>query len=282
VIIDVAHETRYEYDRPVYLEPHAIRLVPRFDGYLETIHRELRVTPEPMGLSETLDPEGNRVAIAWFDGVTDRLAVTTRIRVRTLRQNPFDFLLTGPSTEPLPMTYSAAESLPLAPYARPGNPDRAVAEWAAGIAREAGAYPLPFVTALAQQICRICKVEIREEGHPLPARETLSEKTGSCRDLAVLFVDACRAQGIAGRFVSGYQCLEAPGEKQYLHAWGEVYLPGSGWRGFDPTTGLAVADRHIALAASFSPAGATPIEGAFRGDGAHSKMSVELSVRGSR
>jgi transglutaminase-like putative cysteine protease len=177
------------------------------------------------------------------------------------------------------MTYSAAESLPLAPYARAGNPDQTVAEWAAGIAREAGGYPLPFVTALAQEISRICTVEVREEGLPLPARETLAERTGSCRDLAVLFVDACRTQGIAGRFVSGYQCLEAPGEKQFLHAWGEVYLPGSGWRGLDPTLGLVVADRHIALAASLSPVGATPIEGTFRGSGARARMSVDLSVR---
>jgi len=279
LIIDVAHDTLYEYDRPVFLEPHAIRLVPRVDGYQETISRELRLRPEPGGFCETLDPEGNLAVLAWFDGASDRLAIGARVRVRTLRQNPFDFLLTGPSTERLPMTYAAAERVPLAPYARAGDRDPTVAEWAAAVSREAGGYPLPFVAALAREISRVCTAKVREEGPPLPAGETLRQRTGSCRDLAVLFVDACRTQGIAGRFVSGYHF---PGEhegKQHLHAWGEVYLPGSGWRGFDPTTGLAVADRHVALAASVLPAGAAPIEGAFRGDGALSRMSVELSVR---
>ena len=279
MIIDVAHDTLYEYDRPVFLEPHVIRLVPRVDGYQETISRELRLRPEAGGLSETLDPEGNRIILAWFDGVSDRLAIGARVRVRTLRRNPFDFLLTGPSTERLPMTYPAAESLPLAPYARAGESDPTVTEWAAAVSSDAGGYPLPFVTALAREISRICTAKVREEGPPMPAHDTLLKRTGSCRDLAVLFVDACRTQGIAGRFVSGYHFPEVHEGKQHLHAWGEVYLTGSGWRGFDPTTGLAVSDRHVALAASVLPAGAAPIEGSFRGNGASSRMSVELSVR---
>ena len=98
---------------------------------------------------------------------------------------------------------------------------------------------------------------IRRSGRWLPG-------IGACRDIAMLFLAACRAQGLAGRFVSGYQARSKRPER-HLHAWPEVYLPGGGWCGFDPTRGLAIADTHVAVAAAPAPAGAMPIEGRFVG-----------------
>ena len=105
---------------------------------------------------------------------------------------------------------------------------------------------------------------------------TFREQKGSCRDFAVLFIACCRLQGIAARFVSGYIPAEA-GDRQHMHAWAEVYLPGMGWQGYDPTTGGGVGERHIAVAAAADASDAGPVRGFFSGL-ADSEMSVELTV----
>jgi transglutaminase-like putative cysteine protease len=96
--------------------------------------------------------------------------------------------------------------------------------------------------------------------------------------VAVLFIDACRAVGIAARFVSGYRHGSTGSQRRYMHAWAEVYLPGGGWRGYDPTHDRVVADEYIAVAASREPLGATPIEGGFRGTGATSTLEAHIEV----
>ncbi|MBV9488781.1 MAG: transglutaminase family protein, partial [Verrucomicrobia bacterium] len=121
---------------------------------------------------------------------------------------------------------------------------------------------------------------IREEGAPNSPEVTLKLRTGSCRDVAVLFVETCREAGIAARFVSGYQKGDPDREaRRYMHAWAEVFLPGGGWRGYDPTHGLATADHHVAVAATRRPRDATPIQGAFQGAGAESKMDAHVTIR---
>lgn len=117
----------------------------------------------------------------------------------------------------------------------------------------------------------------RPEGAPLPPIETLRRGEGSCRDIAVLFLAAARSQGFAGRFVSGYYA-EPGNEGDFdLHAWSELYVPGGGWRGFDPTVGLAVAERHVSLAVGARPEQAAPVSGSFRGGG-RSSMSAHVSI----
>jgi transglutaminase-like putative cysteine protease len=101
---------------------------------------------------------------------------------------------------------------------------------------------------------------------------------GSCRDLAVLFCDACRVMGIAARFVSGYECASATVEETYMHAWAEVYLPGIGWRGYDPSRGLAVSNGHIAVAAGFDHDLASPVAGWYSG-GSRSQMETSLRLQ---
>ena len=101
----------------------------------------------------------------------------------------------------------------------------------------------------------------------MPPGQTLAGGTGACRDMAELFVDACRAQGLAARFVSGYCESEVVDAERYLHAWSEVYLLGGGWRGFDLSLGIAVSNRHVAIAHEPSHAAARPYEGSYRGTG---------------
>jgi transglutaminase-like putative cysteine protease len=153
-----------------------------------------------------------------------------------------------------------------------------VAEFAATIAAGVNGQILPFLSELSRKIHQEIDMPIREVGQPLPAEQTLREKRGACRDASVLFMECCRSQGIAARFVSGYQEGDNEAERRYMHAWAEVYLPGGGWRGYDPTHGLAIADRHIAVAASARPEMAAPTRGTFRGTGAASRMHTDLKI----
>ena len=105
---------------------------------------------------------------------------------------------------------------------------------------------LDFLVLLNTAIYENFTVEIRDDGPPLPPVVTMERKQGSCRDFAVLFIAACRSVGLAARFVSGYQEGDPDMVQRHLHAWAEVYIPGAGWRGYDPTHGLAVADKELA------------------------------------
>jgi transglutaminase-like putative cysteine protease len=157
-----------------------------------------------------------------------------------------------------------------------------IAELAAATAGEAEGEVVPFATKLALRIHELCASVLREEGDPLPAEETLGRRSGSCRDLAVLFVAACREQGVPARFVTGYHESGGPQAKNYLHAWAEVYLPGGGWRGFDPSRGLAVADEHVPLAAAADFRGAAPISGTIRGGPVTLTMRADIEIRAMR
>jgi transglutaminase-like putative cysteine protease len=110
---------------------------------------------------------------------------------------------------------------------------------------------------------------------------TLREHDGTCRDLTVLFCAACRSAGIAARFVSGYECEAATQDSADMHAWAEVYLPGGGWRGYDPSQGLAVSTSHVAVAAAANPAMAASVSGIYRG-AVRSRMqfAIAMQVRG--
>ena len=118
----------------------------------------------------------------------------------------------------------------------------------------------------------------RETGDPWTAEETWRAGCGACRDLAVLFVETCRLLGVAARFVSGYEFAAETSDAFDLHAWAEAYVPGVGWRGFDPSRGLATTQDHVAVAAAATPQGAAPVIGAFRGDGATATITSELNV----
>jgi transglutaminase-like putative cysteine protease len=281
VFFEIAHATTYTFSRPVFLEPHTVRLRPRCDGSQRLIRFDLQIEPTPAGLSEYLDVEGNCVVHTWFDGSTESLRVMARCEVETLRENPFDYIV-HPSAARLPVEYADDLRLSLAPYCSRDSADDGVAHFANSIADEVDRQSLPFLAALNRRIFQMCQVTIREEGEPQPSEATLAYRRGACRDLAVLFMDACRALGLGVRFVSGYQEGDPEQERRDLHAWAEVYVPGGGWRGYDPTHGLAVADRHVAVAAGIRPGRAAPITGTFRGTGASSRMQsdVRISVSG--
>ena len=272
------HRTSYAFDAPAYLEPQVIRLRPRADAATELVDFAMEIDPLPMVRAENLDIEGNLVVMAWFNGATTHLDIRTRATVDTLVTDPFRFLIADPDRT-LPYAYPPDVGERLRYYRR--APDaahpavRAVAIEAARVSdRDQASFPL----TLAHQLHRDFTVELRPEGAPVPAEDTVAEGRGACRDMAVLFVECCRAMGLAARFVSGYAYTDDTTAAE-MHAWGEVYLGGGGWRGYDPSRGLAVADQHVALAAAADPAEAAPVSGTFRGDGVTSRLAIELTMR---
>lgn len=120
---------------------------------------------------------------------------------------------------------------------------------------------------------------IRKDGAPYPPHQTLAERRGACRDLTLLFMEACRAVGLPARFVSGYGQGWAPRAERYMHAWPEVFVPGGGWRGYDPTVGMAVLERHIAVAAAANYEDAAAISGGYYGKGRTIGMDAQISIQ---
>lgn len=271
---EIHHETRYHYSEPVYLGRHTLRLRPISDAN-QHLHRfESKVTPEPAGISALSDLDGNYAIAVWFEAPTQDLLIETSSIVETLRPNPFDYLWQGSAT--LPLKYSSAYTEALGTF-RASIVPAPVKELGAEVARavngDAQTFPVELARVLHQRFPRV----IREHGDPWEAPETLERGEGSCRDLAVLFIAAARSQGFAARFVSGYNTIPGLNDEHDLHAWAEVYLPGGGWRGFDPTTGFAVADRHVAVAAGALAEQAAPVSGTYAGS-ATSKLETRVRI----
>lgn len=279
MLITIDHTTEYRFTQPVFFEPHQLRFCPRTDGYQRMVRFALQIEPAPAGMTQSFDLEGNLVTVAWFNELHDRMVVRATSEVETLRENPYDYLVT-PLNQRLPIGYQRWETELLGPALRRSavpihvDPARELAEQM----REASRGEVsPFLARLSETICHRFKVVHREQGTPWPPATTIEQRQGACRDLAVLWIDICRSVGLAARFVSGYHDA-AEQEKHYLHAWAEVYLPGAGWRGFDPTNGLAITDRHIAVAASADPQHAAPITATYRGNNVEAQLYADVII----
>lgn len=277
MFFEVSHLTRFHYERDVVLEPLTIRLRPRSDLFQRLVSFGLAADPAPEGCSDMMDVEGNAVSQLWFMGTSASLSLRTTCTVETLRPNPFDYVVLDPEALRVPMVYTASDRGALQRYLAPPE-EPAVSAFAAQVLEAGSGGATAFLGELAALIASSFTQEVRRTGDPRPAAETLASGTGACRDLAVLFIEACRSAGIAARFVTGYDLGDPEGEQE-LHAWAEVYLNGAGWRGYDPSQGLAVADRHVAVAAGVGPAEAAPTVGTFRGTGVASSLETMISLR---
>lgn len=280
MLFTIDHTTEYRFTQPVFFEPHFFRLCPRSDGSQRVLQFNLQIDPTPAGSTQSLDADGNLMTVAWFNDIHDRMRIRTTCEVENTRHNPYDFLVT-PANGRLPVGYQPRELLLLATALKRSavpihvDPARELAEQLRGASR---GEVVPFLSKLTETICHRFKHVHREEGSPWPPATTMEQRQGACRDLAVLWIDICRSVGLAARFVSGYYQGDPASERHSLHAWGEVYLPGAGWRGFDPTNGLAVSDRHIAIAASADPQFAAPVNATYRGNDVEAELYADVVV----
>lgn len=260
----VEHSTVYRYNGAVQLETHTFRLRPRMSTTQRLLMYELVIWPVPAGTAECLDQDGNLALIAWFGAPANELSVHSRFRVELIRTNPFDFLPDRTASR-LALWYPEPLATALAPYRDFASVPEPVRQYASEAAARCEWNLLPFLYLLNEQIFHSFRHVLRLEGAPWTSDMTLQNGEGSCRDLAVLFCDACRAMGIAARFVSGYECATAGRADASMHAWSEIYIPGAGWRGYDPSRGLAVTDGHVVVAAGLDPSLAAPIAGLYSG-----------------
>ncbi len=277
---EISHSIRYFYSEPVFLEPMIVRLRPRCNAVQQVRQFALDVEPSPAGISECIDLDGNNTATLWFNGLFGTLSIFTRSLVEVLPVNPFNFILTDNAVSKLPASYPGAYRYALEPYLSRRCESYQVNAFVQPIVKETDGETIPFLVKLASRIHEQFEKESRETGNPMMPDKTIARRKGACRDLAVLFIEACRAVGLAARFVSGYGYrvdIDSL-EKRHLHAWAEVYLPGGGWRGFDPSIGLAVADQHVAVAAAADPVNAAPTSGTFRGTGVRSEIEYDVYI----
>lgn len=278
MLFEITHRTHYSYSVPVFLEPQRLRLQPRNSPQQTLRDFVLDVRPEPIGQAAFVDLDGNTVRRAWFEGSTRALDIVARSTVETHCTDPFNFLL-EPWATSLPIRWPGFVPPQLSEALHRAQPSAAIDVLAAGLVDESGGVTTLCLTALARQIASRCRVVRRPVGEPHPADLTWAAGSGASRDLAALFIDTARALGIPARHVSGYCARPDEGARVDLHAWAEIYLPGTGWRGFDPSQGLAVTDRHVAIAAGATPRAAATVDGSYRGNGVTAYLDAEITLR---
>jgi len=272
----VRHETRYRYNVPVVLGPHLLRLTPRPEYAMRA--RALVVRPEPVEQRDEEDAFGNPITrVVFGDVATHVLIIESRFELDT----EVPEAATVPSSERLPLPRPFADQL--GAYRPPQNDvDDGVAAFAHTVAAEVGYAPLAFVEHLCRTIHGRAQKHIRPSGEAQSAAQTLATWHGACRDFTVLYLAAARSLGLPARFCSGYQAAaDTPDGRHYLHAWAEVFVPGVGWRGWDPTHGIPVTGGHIALAAAPDQAGTMPVVGgySFIGPSLTSTLDFDLEIR---
>lgn len=290
------HKTHYKYDRLVNLGPQTVRLRPAPHSRTRILSYSLRIAPTKHFINWQQDPQSNHLARLVFPEQTREFSVEVDLVAEMAVLNPFDFFL-EPEAEKFPFGYDHALDHDLAPFRLKCSATPLFAKYLGDAKRQilqngnGAAHPLrtiDFIVALNQKIWKDVRYTIRMEPGVQTPEETLQLSSGSCRDASWLLVQLFRHLGLAARFVSGYliqlkadvKSLDGPSGagKDFtdLHAWCEVYLPGAGWVGLDPTSGLLAGEGHIPLAATPDPQSAAPIAGGI--DECESEFSFNMTV----
>ncbi|HEY5344879.1 MAG TPA: transglutaminase family protein [Verrucomicrobiae bacterium] len=298
------HKTHYKYDRLVNLGPQVVRLRPAPHSRTRILSYSLKITPEKHFINWQQDPQSNYAARLVFEKPTREFCVEVDLVAEMAVLNPFDFFL-EPDAQKFPFAYDHSLDHELAPFQRKchltPNFMRYLAVVRNELLGEAKRRAKPdspsddklttndFIVAVNQRLWKDIKYTIRMEPGVQAPEETLTKMSGSCRDSAWLLVQLFRHLGIAARFVSGYliqlkadvKALDGPSgaEKDFtdLHAWTEVYLPGAGWIGLDPTSGLLAGEGHIPLACTPDPSSAAPISGGV--DECETEFEFDMTVK---
>ena len=272
----VVHTLQYTYSEPVALEPHSIYLAPKIYPYQRLIKYDLEISPKPSKMVKNMAIEENTQHIAYFTDKTETLTIKAEMVIESNEFNIFNFVLFPFETQTLPFQYPETIKQLQQPYLVREGVTTSIEQFSRQIAASVRWNTVDFLMALSRNIRSNFAYEKREVGLPYPPEYTLTNRMGTCRDFAQLFIACCRSLGIAARFVSGY-LYGSELQAHELHAWAEVYLPGAGWRGFDPTEGNAVINNHIYLATSAEPSVITPVSGTYRGK-ANSILMTDILI----
>jgi transglutaminase-like putative cysteine protease len=263
----IVHHTYYNFSDVVSFGPHQLRLRPRENYALHIESFSLKITPTASLLWQ-VDVEGNSLAVATFAEPATQLAIESEVIIQQYNETPLNFLVADYAVD-YPFAYLPDDRIMLLPYMAFPEPQtrNLLTEWISGLWKpDERVQTYTLLQRLGSHINQTLSYQIREEPGVQTPRQTLSKNSGSCRDFALLFMEAARCLGLAARFVSGY--LHAPPSTTDFgatHAWAEVYLPGAGWKGFDPTSGEIIGSDHIAVAVARLPESVPPVAGSFFG-----------------
>jgi uncharacterized protein (DUF2126 family) len=281
------HVTHYRYDRPVHLSPQLVRLRPAPHSRTHIVSYSQRVTPSAHFLNWQQDPQSNYVARLVFPDPVEELRIEIDLVAEMAIHNPFDFFL-EPDAEHFPFEYEDWQRRELQPFLATETETPRFRDYAASISG-ARRRTIDALVELNRQLSQDIKYVIRLDPGVQTTEETLTLGSGSCRDTTWLLVQLLRQRGLAARFVSGYliqltadiKAIDGPvgAERDFtdLHAWCEVYLPGGGWIGLDPTSGLLAGEGHIPLACTPDPSSAAPLTGGV--DDCESTFEHSMTVR---
>lgn len=272
--VGIEHRTTYRFDRPTAIHPHVLRLRPAPHSRTPILSYSLDVAPADHFVNWQQDPFGNFMARLVFPEPATELDFTVDLVADLTVINPFDFFVED-SAEFFPFEYESQLAADLEPYLRPAAHDQiGLDSWLTGVEhRDDRTRIADFLVAINRRLYDDIEYSVRMEPGVQPPDQTLARGIGSCRDSGWLLVEALRRMGLAARFVSGYlvqlsgdqPALDGPDgptdDFTDLHAWAEVYVPGAGWIGLDPTSGLFAGEGHIPLACTPHPTSAAPISG---------------------
>ena len=262
MFLRIDHTTHYRYASPVGFTPHWLRFLPRTTPGLHLLKSKLTITPDA-AVKWNLDLLGNIVGKATFPGMSDELFIRSTLLIEQYITNPFDFLLEDRALH-IPIAYNDRELALLAPFLRglDLSAPPLLGDWLRPFLDNNST--LGTLTALNSAIPGLFRYSTRLTPGIWSVGETLRQGEGTCRDFAHLM----RFLGVAARYVSGYLCASPGGMDgdSYTHGWCEFYLPGAGWRSFDPTNGILADAHHIPIATSVAAGEIPPVEGTYCGE----------------
>jgi len=262
--IGIRYETVYRYDRAVRFSPHDVRLFPRSDRFVQIARLDFKTKPET-AVRFGRDVFDNIVASCFFEKAAEALELRLAIDVEIAKKNPFDFVLARRAVQ-MPFAYEEDIASIICAYCQRQTSDALSLPGWTPPTQELPRETVATLVELTKLLHRTISYQRREEGAAQAPAETVRLRSGACRDTAVMLAEILRDAGLAARVVSGY-LREADEEirraEGSLHAWTEVFLPGAGWVGLDPTNGILCNDNFIAAAVGLRPADITPISGSF-------------------
>jgi transglutaminase-like putative cysteine protease len=279
--IRIQHRTTYHYKEPVSFGQHRIMVRPR-EGHDVHIESSILEIHPAHTIRWMRDVNGNSLAKVDFTNPAEKLTFYSEVVLNQYDTNPLDFILEQSAVN-YPFVYNP-DSLPeLTPYMAILYPrdTASLRDWLARFWKPGDRIQtIALLQDVTENIFKTFKYQRRDEAGVQTPSETLKKNSGSCRDFATLLLEACRCWGLAARFVSGYmQCEATEAGGASTHAWTEVYLPGAGWKGFDPTSGIMTGAQYVPVAVSRNPENAAPIAGSFRGGpDVFKSIQVDVSV----